>query len=213
MTSFVSTNGPSVTVTFPPALLCTRTPVAPKCTPSVAISHPAFMPSSMSLPIVAISASVGGWFVGWCVKMLMKRMSVLLGSSCPATICRTAGRQIDRTRKVLGAYGAWERGRSGSSDRQRCQLQAFEQILVAAIAMQNGETRFNRKGIQEGIAPVAGSFELRERRIAISNPCIEQRQMEGWYEPAFLCAEQLTRNFFGRCFTARDRERMTPPRL
>src|SRR5262249_33642613 len=78
MTSFVSAKGPSVTVTLPRALLCTRTPVAPKCTPSVAISHPAFMPSSMSLPIDAISASVGGRSVGSCVKMLMKRMSILL---------------------------------------------------------------------------------------------------------------------------------------
>src|SRR5262245_17911292 len=33
MTSFVSAKGPSVIVTFPPLLFCTRTPVAPKCTP------------------------------------------------------------------------------------------------------------------------------------------------------------------------------------
>src|SRR5262245_17911291 len=37
------------------------------------------MPSSMSLPIVSISAFVGGRLVGSCVKMLMKRMSILLG--------------------------------------------------------------------------------------------------------------------------------------
>src|SRR5215471_1454098 len=86
MTSFVSANGPSVTVTLPPALLCTRTPVAPKCTPSVAMSHPAFMPSSMSLPIDAISASVGGRPLGSCVKMLMKRMYMLLRLTWPATI-------------------------------------------------------------------------------------------------------------------------------
>src|SRR5215471_11688529 len=95
MTSFVSAKGPSVTVTLPPAHLCTRTPVAPKCTPSVAISHPAFMPSSMSLPIVAISASVGGRFVRSCANMLMKRMSILLGLTSPAAYCRTVGSQID----------------------------------------------------------------------------------------------------------------------
>src|SRR5215470_220655 len=91
MTSFVSAKGPSVTVTFPPVLLWRRTPVAPKLTPSVAISHPAFMPSSMSLPIVAISASVGGRFVGSCVKMLMNRMPVLLGSHCPCTMLSNGG--------------------------------------------------------------------------------------------------------------------------
>src|SRR5262249_25190946 len=73
------------------ALLCTRTPVAPKCTPSVAISHPAFMPSSMSLPIDAISASVGGRSTGSCVKMLMKRMSILLRLTSPATILSNGG--------------------------------------------------------------------------------------------------------------------------
>src|SRR5262249_13197590 len=65
--------------------------VAPKCTPSVAISHPAFMPSSMSLPIDAISASVGGRSTGSCVKMLMKRMSILLHLKSPATILLNGG--------------------------------------------------------------------------------------------------------------------------
>src|SRR5262249_11473888 len=69
------------------------------------ISHPAFMPSSMSLPIVAISASVGGRFVGSCVKMLMKRMSILLGLTfaCLQPSCRTVGRQIDMTHTVFWA--------------------------------------------------------------------------------------------------------------
>ena len=79
MTSFASANGPSVTVTLPAELRCTRTPVAPKLTPSVASSHPAFMPSSTSLPMAAISSFVGPRLIGSCVKMLMKRISIPLG--------------------------------------------------------------------------------------------------------------------------------------
>src|SRR4029077_583883 len=78
MTSFASAKGPSVTVTLPPESLCTRTPVVSSSTPSHSISHPAFMPSSMSLSIPAPSASVGWRWDGPCVKTLIKRMSILL---------------------------------------------------------------------------------------------------------------------------------------
>ena len=53
------------------------------------------MPSSMSLPIVAISVSVGGRFVGSCVKMLMKRMSILLGLTFACNILSN-GRAANR---------------------------------------------------------------------------------------------------------------------
>src|SRR6187402_3635961 len=80
MTSLASAKGPSVTVGLPPALLCTRKPLAPKLTPSVWTSQPSFIASSTSLPIAAISACVGARLVGSCVKMLMNRMmSTLLG--------------------------------------------------------------------------------------------------------------------------------------
>jgi hypothetical protein len=56
----------------PPAFLWMRTPSWPNCTPSVAINQPAFIPSSMSLPIAAISAWVGGTLCFFsCVKKLM----------------------------------------------------------------------------------------------------------------------------------------------
>src|SRR5262245_4163672 len=80
MTSLASENGPSVTVGLPPALFWTRKPLSPKLTPSVWISQPSFIASSMSLPIAAISACVGARLTGSCVKMLMNlMMSTLRG--------------------------------------------------------------------------------------------------------------------------------------
>ena len=95
-TSLVSAKGPSVTVTSPPAALCTRTPVVPKCTPSHSSSHPAFMPSTMSLCMDAISASVGRRLVGLCVKMLMKCMSILLGWRFAVTAILSNGAEANR---------------------------------------------------------------------------------------------------------------------
>jgi len=61
-TSLASAKGPSVTVTFPFELR-TRAPKAVGRQPSVASSQPAFMPSSTSLPILAISSCDGGAFL------------------------------------------------------------------------------------------------------------------------------------------------------
>src|ERR1700686_4916616 len=61
-TSLASVKGPSVTVTFPFELR-TRAPKAVGRQPSVASSQPAFMPSSTSLPILAISSCEGGTFL------------------------------------------------------------------------------------------------------------------------------------------------------
>jgi hypothetical protein len=58
-TSFVSANGPSVTVNFPSESR-TRTPAALGRHPSVAISQPASMASPINFPISAISCWVGG---------------------------------------------------------------------------------------------------------------------------------------------------------
>src|SRR5262245_28365127 len=95
-TSFVSAKGPSVTVIMPSAALCTRTPVVPKVTPSHSSSHPAFMPSIMSLCMDAISASVGRRLVELTVQMLMKRMSILLGWCLAGTALLSNGREANR---------------------------------------------------------------------------------------------------------------------
>src|SRR5215469_14043109 len=58
-TSFVSINGPSVTLSLSPERR-TRAPSALGRQPSVARSQPAFIPSSTSLPMAAISSWVGG---------------------------------------------------------------------------------------------------------------------------------------------------------
>src|SRR6516162_2935089 len=104
-TSFVSAKGPSVTVTLPVAALCTRTPVAPKVTPSHSISHPAFMPSTMSLCMDAISASVGRRLVGLYVLTLMKRMSILLGWCFAVTAILSNGEEANRHKKEI-PFGA-----------------------------------------------------------------------------------------------------------
>src|SRR6202011_5591509 len=96
MTSFTSAKGPSVTVTLPPESLCTRTPVVSSSTPSHSISHPAFMPSSMSLSIPAPSASVGWRWDGPCVKTLIKRMSILLGWCFAVTAILPNGAEANR---------------------------------------------------------------------------------------------------------------------
>jgi hypothetical protein len=108
ITSFASVNGPSVTRDSPPAGLCTRTPIEPKLTPSVAMSQPAFIPSSTSLCMVATSASEGGRLVGSWVKMLMKRMSISSGLrsrvGISVSIKRRTGRaRIDRPRRLFRA--------------------------------------------------------------------------------------------------------------
>src|SRR5262245_53057264 len=103
MTSLASENGPSVTVGLPPALLCTRKPLAPKLTPSVWISQPSFMASSTSLPIAAISACVGARLTGSCVKMLMNRMiSTLRGF---VVVHPYVERQGGRSTWWLGYFG------------------------------------------------------------------------------------------------------------
>ena len=68
----------------------------PKVTPSHSSSHPAFMPSAMSLPMDAISASVGRRLAGLCVKMLMKRMSILLGCCFAITAILSNGTEANR---------------------------------------------------------------------------------------------------------------------
>src|SRR5262245_59809838 len=57
--SFDSVNGPSVTVTLPPATRM-RAPFALGCSPSVATNTPAFDTSSMNTPIRCISSGLGG---------------------------------------------------------------------------------------------------------------------------------------------------------
>src|ERR1700682_1670376 len=59
ITSLDSVKGPSVTASFPPDLR-TRAPRALGRQPSVATSHPAFIPSSTKLPILIISSCDGG---------------------------------------------------------------------------------------------------------------------------------------------------------
>src|SRR5262249_49212629 len=59
--SLDSVKGPSVTVTLPSDRR-TRAPSSDGRQPSVPSSQPAFMPSSINLPIVAISSGVGGLF-------------------------------------------------------------------------------------------------------------------------------------------------------
>src|SRR6516165_6023206 len=97
--------GPSVTVTLPSAALCTRTPVVPKVTPSHWSSHPAFMPSTMSLCMDAISASVGRRLVELTVQMLMKRMSILPGRCFAVTAILSNGTEANRheTESFFGA--------------------------------------------------------------------------------------------------------------
>src|SRR5215472_9597014 len=105
MTSFVSAKGPLVTVTSPLAALCTRTPVVPKVTPSHSSSHPAFMPSTMSLCMDAISASVGRRLVGLYVETLMKRMSILLGWCFAVTTILSNAEEANRQEKEI-PFGA-----------------------------------------------------------------------------------------------------------
>src|SRR4029077_7775227 len=56
--SFVSANGPSVTIRFSPANL-TRAPFELACSPSAASSKPALVRSSLNFPIAARSCSLG----------------------------------------------------------------------------------------------------------------------------------------------------------
>src|SRR5260370_30091159 len=56
--SFVSANGPSITVRFSPAKL-TRAPFELACSPSAASSTPALIRSSLNFPISARSSSLG----------------------------------------------------------------------------------------------------------------------------------------------------------
>src|SRR5260370_23488012 len=77
-TSLASVKGPSVTVTFPLDLR-TRAPRALGKQPSVANSHPAFMPSSISLPIAVISSCEGGVFLSTDLYMLR---NFILSSPC-----------------------------------------------------------------------------------------------------------------------------------
>jgi hypothetical protein len=73
--------------------------------PSHSISHPAFMPSSMSLPMDAISASVGRGLVDSHVKAQMKRMSILLGWCFAVTAILSNGTEAKRqeTESFFGA--------------------------------------------------------------------------------------------------------------
>src|SRR5579862_7231799 len=77
MTSLASANGPSTIEISLPVLLM-RTPFSPYWMPSVAMSQPAFMPSAIKAPIVAIISGVGPVGTGAWVKMLRYLMFDLL---------------------------------------------------------------------------------------------------------------------------------------
>src|SRR6202008_2219276 len=74
-TSFDSVKGPSVTLTFPFADR-TRAPRALGRQPSVATSQPAFIPSSISFPILFISSCDGGAFLSTDLYMLKNFMAI-----------------------------------------------------------------------------------------------------------------------------------------
>src|SRR5215469_601459 len=76
-TSLASANGPSVTLTLPPARR-TRAPSDEGRQPSVDNSQPAFMPSSISFPIATISSCVGGVFRSTDLYILRNRIAVSL---------------------------------------------------------------------------------------------------------------------------------------
>src|SRR5258705_13178130 len=75
--SLDSVKGPSVTLTFP-LVERTRAPSALGKQPSEAISQPAFIPSSISLPILSISCCEGGAFLSTDLYMLRNFMAISL---------------------------------------------------------------------------------------------------------------------------------------
>src|SRR6267154_6576533 len=89
--SFDSVKGPSVTLTLP-LVDRTRAPSALGRQPSVVISQPAFIPSSTSLPILAMAYCDGGTFFSTDLYMLRNFMAISLslsGAACPAGLGRT----------------------------------------------------------------------------------------------------------------------------
>src|SRR6185295_9433024 len=77
MTSFVSMNGPSVTVSFPPASR-TRAPAALWSNPPISTIVPFLKASSPSFPIASISAWGGGPWFSTVLTRVMKRIVDLL---------------------------------------------------------------------------------------------------------------------------------------
>src|ERR1041384_367897 len=90
--------------------------MSPKLTPSVATSQPSFMASSTSLPIVAISAWVGGWLLGSWVKMLMNFMGLPPFAGFVQDVAtprrRTKGAGIDTGRAFFSLFPRDQLGRA-----------------------------------------------------------------------------------------------------
>ncbi len=94
--SLVSAKGPSTTVRLSPENT-TRAPFELGCRPSPARSTPAFMSSSLYVPISVMSCSLGmtpASLSAVALTMIMNRMSCLLGESL-SPMRRTAAADID----------------------------------------------------------------------------------------------------------------------
>src|SRR3954471_22967168 len=104
MTSLVSVNGPSLVDSLP-LRRRTRTPSEVGRSPAVLISLPVRVISSISLPMSAISCSLGTWPVFSFRRIIDRnRMAVvsLMAGECPHAPSRRRTRRIDSRSGILG---------------------------------------------------------------------------------------------------------------
>src|SRR4029453_2017058 len=75
------------------------------------------------------------------------------------------------------------------------------------------ETRLNGDSVQRRIARLAGAVEMMEGRIDVPQSRVEHREVKRRHKPALLHADQVGGDRFGGCPAARNRKRVTHPRL
>src|SRR5262245_4764584 len=119
--SFDSVKGPSVTVTFPPSSR-TRLPFELGCSPSVASNTPAFVISSMNVPIRSMRSLLGGAPASESASALSSPMNRIVEPpfGVARSVTTPASNDGGQDRQDLGQFREKVAQRSGNQGIVRC---------------------------------------------------------------------------------------------